>query len=348
MFELVAAVTFSILVSATCSITEAILYSVPWSHIEKLRNSGSKSGKTLFRLRSDVEKPITAILTLNTVANTAGATLAGAAFTNVYGAELMPYFAIGFTVSILLFSEILPKTIGVSYARKLSAFIATPLSVLIFVLTPIIHVSSWMTRKLTPTQKGPSATEDDILAIVSLSRRAGEIKSSEAVSIKNILSLDEKHVSDVMTPRTVTFTLPVDITVKEAQAKLDLKNYSRIPVYAEDHEDIVGVVMRRKIYEELAAGRTDTKMSQLMRPVHFVLDSMALDKVLRNFLELRDHLFVAIDEYGGMCGVVSLEDVLEEILGKEIVDETDRVDDMQMLARKKRKQLTTAKLKKKK
>ncbi|WP_290925232.1 hemolysin family protein [Halodesulfovibrio sp.] len=344
MFELITAVTFSIVVSATCSITEAILYSVPWSHIEKLRSTGSKAGNLLFKLRSDVERPITAILTLNTVANTAGATLAGAAFTKVYGAEYMPYFAICFTIAILLFSEIMPKTIGVSYARQLSGIIAKPLNFLVFTLTPVIYVCSWMTRKLTPSEKGPNATEDDIRAIVSLSRRAGEIESSEEVSIQNILSLDHKHVSEVMTPRTVTFALPVDITVKEAKQLLDMKNYSRIPVYAEDNEDIVGIVMRRYIYEELASGRTETKLSELMRPVHFVLDSVTLDKVLRNFLERRDHLFVAIDEYGGVSGVVSLEDVLEEILGKEIVDETDRVDDMQDLARKKRKQLGKRKL----
>lgn len=344
MFELITAVAFSIIISATCSITEAILYSVPWSHIERLRSTGSKIGTTLFKLRSDVERPITAILTLNTVANTAGATLAGAAFTKVYGAEHMPYFAICFTVSILIFSEILPKTLGVSYSRQLSAFIARPLNFLVFMLTPVIYVCSWMTRKLTPSETGPNATEDDIRAIVSLSRRAGEIEPSEAVSIQNILSLDNKHVHEVMTPRTVSFTLPVDLTVKEAQQKLEMKHYSRIPVYAEDNEDIVGIVMRRSIYEELAAGRTETKLAELIRPVHFVLDSVTLDKVLRNFLERRDHLFVAIDEYGGISGLISLEDVLEEILGKEIVDETDRVDDMQRLAREKRKQLGKGKL----
>ncbi|OBQ54017.1 hemolysin family protein [Halodesulfovibrio spirochaetisodalis] len=344
MFELITAVTFSIIISATCSITEAILYSVPWSHIEQLRNSGSKVGSTLFKLRSDVERPITAILTLNTVANTAGATLAGAAFTKVYGPDLMPYFAICFTISILLFSEILPKTIGVSYARQLSSFIAKPLSFLVFMLTPVIYVCSWMTRKLTPSHTEPNATEEDIRAIVSMSKRAGEIEQSEADSIQNILSLDNKHVHEVMTPRTVIFTLPVALSVKEAQQELDIKHYSRIPVYADDNEDIVGIVMRRRIFEELAAGRTETKLSELMRPVHFVLDSVTLDKVLRNFLERRDHLFVAIDEYGGVSGVVSLEDVLEEILGKEIVDETDRVDDMQLLARNKRKQLGKSKL----
>ncbi|MEZ0575343.1 CNNM domain-containing protein [Halodesulfovibrio aestuarii] len=344
MFELITAVTFSIVISATCSITEAILYSVPWSHIERLRSSGSKAGRTLFKLRSDVERPITAILTLNTVANTAGATLAGAAFTKVYGAEYMPYFAVGFTVSILLFSEIVPKTLGVSYARQLSGVIARPLNGLVIMLSPIIYICSWMTHKLTSSNKGPNATEDDIRAIVSLSRNAGEIDSSEAASIQNILSLDHKHVHEVMTPRTVTFTLPVDITVKEAQQVLDIKHYSRIPVYAENNEDIVGIVMRRFIYEELAAGRTETKLSTLVRPVNFVLDSVTLDKVLRNFLESREHLFVAIDEYGGVSGVVSLEDVLEEILGTEIVDETDRVDDMQLLARSKRKQLGKDKL----
>ncbi len=340
MFELVLSVGLAILISASCSVAEAVLYSVPWSYIERLRTDGRRSGEILFKLRQHVEEPITAVLTLNTVANTAGAAVAGVAFADVFGPQYMAVFAAAFTLAILVFSEILPKTLGVSYARPLAPAIARPLQGLVWLLKPVIVIGGALTRMLTPERKGPHTTEDDIRAVVSLSRRSGSIKPYEETSIRNILSLDHKRVEDIMTPRTVTFSLSADMTVTEAREQGDFWHYSRIPVYDEHNEDMVGVVLRRAILEELAADRDDTKLAEIMRPVHFVLESVTLDKLLLSFLELRMHLFVVLDEYGGLSGVVTLEDVLEEILGKEIVDESDRVEDMRQLARRKRSQLT--------
>lgn len=340
MIELILAVGLAVLISASCSVTEAVLYSVPWSYIERLRNSGKKSGERLYKLRSNVEEPITAVLTLNTVANTAGAAVAGAAFADVFGPKYMAIFAGGFTLLILVLSEIIPKTLGVSYASQLSSVIAAPLTLLVWLLKPAIIVGKWLTKLLTPDMNASHATEDDIRAVVSLSRRAGNIKPYEERSIKNILLLDQKVVSEIMTPRTVTFSLATKTTVEEARQEADFWHYSRIPVYEEDNEDMVGIVLRRAILEELAADRHTTKLSEIMRPVHFVLESVTLDKLLPMFLEQRMHLFVVLDEYGGLAGVVSLEDVVEEILGKEIVDETDRVEDLRQLARRKRNQLT--------
>ncbi|UZP67927.1 hemolysin family protein [Desulfovibrio mangrovi] len=340
MLELILAVTFAIFISASCSVTEAVLYSIPWSYIERLRNEGRRSGEILFKLRQHIEEPITAVLTLNTVANTAGAAVAGAAFADVFGPQYMAVFAAGFTVAILVLSEVIPKTLGVSYARPLAPVIARPLTVLVWCLKPVIVVGAALTRLLTPEKRGPHTTEDDIRAVVSLSRRSGSIKPYEETSIRNILSLDQKRVEDIMTPRTVTFSLSADLTVQQAREQGDFWHYSRIPVYDEHNEDMVGIVLRRAILEEIAADRDETKLSEIMRPVHFVLESVTLDKLLLSFLELRMHLFVVLDEYGGLSGVVSLEDVLEEILGKEIVDETDRVEDLRQLARRKRSQLT--------
>ena len=339
MLELILAVSLAVLISASCSVTEAVLYSIPWSHIEKLRDSGKKSGSILYRLRSNIEEPITAVLTLNTIANTAGAAVAGAAFAEVFPQQYMPAFAGGFTLAILVFSEILPKTLGVSYAPSLAPVIARPLLFLIVALKPAIIVGKWLTTLLTPDEQGPHATEDDIRAVVSLSRRAGTIKPYEETSIRNILLLDQKRVEDIMTPRTVTFALPMDASAAEAREEGDFWHYSRIPVYDEDNEDMVGIVLRRSVLEELAADRHSTRLQEIMRPVHFVLESVTLDKLLPMFLELRMHLFVVLDEYGGLAGVVSLEDVVEEIIGKEIVDETDRVEDLRTLAKRKKKQL---------
>lgn len=340
MVALILAVTISVFVSALCSITEAILYSVPISYVEQLRKSGSAVGKVLYQLRSRIEQPITAVLTLNTVANTAGAAIAGGFAAKVLSPEQMPLFAAIFTVLILVISEILPKVLGVAYARPLATVIAYPVRWLVIVLTPIIWMGSKITRLVMPSSGEPKTTEDDIRAIVSLSRQGGTIQAHKEESISNILSLDKKHVHDIMTPRTVVFSLPMDMTVEEAYERPDFWHYSRIPVYSNGNEDIVGITSRRKVMQAVAEDREQLPLSEIMQPAHYVLETQPLDKLLFQFLDAHVHLFIVLDEYGGLAGVVSLEDVLEEILGREIVDETDRVTDMRALAMQRRDKLT--------
>ncbi|WP_027184868.1 hemolysin family protein [Desulfovibrio inopinatus] len=340
MIELVVAVTFAVLASAFCSVSEAALYSIPWSWIETLRKSGKKSGEDLYRLRSQVERPITAILTLNTFANIAGASLAGAAAVEVMGEQYLWIFTLGFTALILVFGEIIPKTVGVVYNRNIAGVMGPPLRVLVFIMAPIIWVGGLLVKIVDSGKKGPQSTEEDIFALASLTRKAGVIKPYEELSIKNILTLDKKVVRDIMTPRTVVFSLPADMTVAQAREYKSYWPHSRIPVYEnDDAEDVVGIVYRRQVLEALANDQDDVMIGDLMKPVQFALETMTLDRLLIKFLESRMHLFVVLDEYGGVGGVVSLEDVLEEILGKEIVDETDQVADMRELARIQRESL---------
>ncbi len=340
MLDLILSVGLATLISAYCSVSEAVFYSFPRSRIERLRKEGHKSGIILHKLRLNVEKPITAILTLNTVANTAGASIAGAAWSNVYGVETLPLFAIGFTLIILLFSEILPKTLGIVYSHSLGPALARPIEIMVWIFFPVIWVCGFLARLVSKGSKGPQVTEDDIRAMVSLTRKSGAIKPYEALSIANILSLDDKIVEQIMTPRTVVFSLPTEMTVAEAHEKYSAWPHSRIPVYEGDNpEEVVGVIYRRLVFEALADDKDEIKLSELMKPVRFVLENITLDKLLVKFLESRMHLFVVLDEYGGMSGVVTLEDVMEEILGSEIVDETDQVVDMRDLARKRREKL---------
>ncbi len=346
MLELILSVSVATLISAYCSVSEAVFYSFPWSRIETLRKEGHKSGAILHKLRSNVDRPITAILTLNTVAHTAGAAFAGAAWSTVYGVETLPWFTLGFTIVILVLSEILPKTIGVLYCEPLGRALARPMEILIWIFLPVIWICGIFSRLVSRNKacEGPQATEDDIRAMVSLTRRSGAIKPYEALSIANILSLDDKIVEQIMTPRTVVFSLPAEMTVAEAHVKYSAWPHSRIPVYeGDDPEDIVGVIYRRSVFEALADDHDDVKLSELMKPVRFALENITLDKLLVKFLESRMHMFVVLDEYGGMSGVVTLEDVMEEILGSEIVDETDQVVDMRELARRRRKELVVSK-----
>ncbi|MDD4731135.1 MAG: hemolysin family protein [Desulfovibrio sp.] len=338
MIELILAVALATIVSAFCSVAEAVLYSFPWSLVESLKKSDNRrTGLMLERLRNNVEEPITAILTLNTVAHTVGAAIAGAAWASVYGEDSLGMFALAFTVVILLLSEILPKTMGVVYSRTLAPPLARPMLWMVVFFKPVARLATLMGRLIRRNNTAPDASEEDILALVSMTRRAGVIKPYEARSIHNILSLDDKTVAEIMTPRTVVFSLPEGMTVAQARDSRSNWPHSRFPVYeGDDPEDVVGVVYRRQVFEALADDEDDKRLSDLMRPVRFVPESMTLDKVLVRFLESRMHLFVVLDEYGGIAGVVTLEDVLEEILGSEIVDETDQVVDMRDLARRRR------------
>lgn len=340
MLTLVLAFSVAVTVSFLCSLAEAALYAVPWSTIENLRKTGRQSGILLYKMRSEVDKPIAAILTLNTVANTAGSTVAGAAFLAVYGPTHMAIFATVFTIVILAFGEIVPKTLGVAHATPIARFLARPLAWTVKILTPFLWLTSLLTRLLSPPSSTPQISEDDIRAIASLSRQAGRIKPYEENFVRNVLSLDQKRVHEIMTPRTVVFSLPENITVKEAYMDPRIWHFSRIPVYGEDNEDLVGLIERRTLGKRYAEDRTDARLGDIMRPLHFVQESLTLDLLLRELLRERVHLFAVLDEYGGLSGVVSLEDVLEEILGSEIMDESDNVPDLRALARERRRALS--------
>ncbi len=340
MLTLVLAIAIAILVSFFCSLAEAALYAIPWSAIERLRKQKRRSGILLYKMRTNVDKPIAAILTLNTLANTAGSTIAGAAFLAVYGSGHMAIFATAFTILILAFGEIVPKTLGVDHCEAIARFLARPLNIIVKLLTPILWLTSLLTKLISSPSKTPQISEDDIRAIASLSKQAGRIQPYEEKFIKNVLALDQKRVYDIMTPRTVVFSLPENLTVEEAYKDPRIWHFSRIPVYGDDNEDLVGLVERRNLGQCYATDKKDLKLSDIMLPLHFVHESQNLDILLRELLKEKVHLFAVLDEYGGLAGVVSLEDVLEEILGSEIVDESDNVADLRALARERRKALS--------
>lgn len=335
MILLITTVFLVVFISALCSMMEAAIYSVPLTYIESLREKGNKKAKRLYYLHNNIDQPITAVLTLNTIANTAGATIAGAIAATTLHESNMPFFAALLTILILIFGEIIPKTFGVTYSRRIALLLVNPLYFLIIILKPFIILSSFLTRLVSKPSK-PAITEDDIRAITSLSRESGRIKPYEEHVIKNILSLDLKYAHEIMTPRTMVFSLHENLTVAEAYENPTIWNYSRIPLYGENNEDIVGIIQRYEIGRYMTKGETNKKLSEFMQPVRFVLESQTVDHLLLEFLEERQHLFVVLDEYGGLAGVVSLEDVLETMLGREIVDESDTEPDLRALARKRR------------
>ena len=341
MTELILAVGFVIIVSAGCSMFEAVLYSVPLRHLETMVRSSKKSGIILKKLRRDVDKPITAILTLNTIANTAGASIAGAMAASYFGSELLGYFSVFFTLAILIFSEVIPKTAGVVYARQLSNLIAYPLNWLVGLMTPVVWLISILTRIISKNKPKDSVSPDEIKIMAQASLRTGAIERYQEMVIANVLSLGNRYVKDVMTPRTVIFSLNKDIKLEDAYNETKQWEHSRIPVYDNGAEDIVGIVLTKELFKALAEDKGSLLLKDLMRPVRFVVEAARLNNVLMDFINSREKLFAVIDEYGGLSGVISLEDILEEILGREILDEFDQVDDKRKLAKLKRQMLLT-------
>ena len=336
MFELIAAVCFAIIISAFCSLFEAVLYAVPTRHIETMVKAGKPGGNIFKKMRNNVDRPIAAILSLNTIANTAGAAFAGSAASMVFGHQWLAYFSVFFTLSILIFSEILPKTAGVVYGSRMVGFVAYPLKGLVWFMTPAVWLTSLITRIIAPKMTKETVTAEEIMAMTELSLRRGGIKPYQSRIIDGILTLQHKKATDVMTPRTVMFQLSEHLTVEEAIKSQERWEHSRFPVYDQGTEDVVGVVLTRDVFIACAKKKMDTKLTELMLPVHFVAESAPLNSVLMEFLELKQHLFVVIDEYGGLSGLVTLEDIIEEILGREIVDESDEFVDKRELARMRR------------
>ncbi len=361
MTELVLAVSLAVGFSAMCSLFEAVLYSVPISHVEAMAESGKRTGRILRGLRERVDRPISAILSLNTIANTGGAAWAGAAFVVVFdddapgtlvdaaaqahlgaaetgqGAPLW-LFSAAFTLAILLFSEVIPKTAGVVYCRGLAGHVARPLLAMVWIFQPLIWLTGQATRLITRDPGSPDVSVEELLVMARLSHKEGSIDADEAAVIENILGLKEKTVRDIMTPRTVVYSLAVSSTLGQVRDTAQSLNHTRVPVYDSGADDVVGTVHRQDLLAAMAEGQWDRTLEELMRPVDFVADNLTADRLLRRLLERRQHLVMVIDEFGSLGGLVTLEDVLEEILGTEIVDEFDTAVDMRELAHQRRSQ----------
>jgi CBS domain containing-hemolysin-like protein len=335
MLILFIAVGTVLLVSCICSLLEAALYSLSASQIEILAKEHRTSGKILKKLYADIQQPISAILTLNTLANTGGAAIAGAAFVGVFPDTREAYFTIAISLSVLIFSEIIPKTAGVVYARPLARLIAHPIQWLVWIFAPFIWLNRFITQLITRGgQADHGIAPEEIAIIARMSRQAGSISHEQERVISNILSLENLRVRDIMTPRTVVFTLNRNLSLDEARLQAGSWPHSRVPLYAEDREAIVALALRRDVFLAIAEGRENTRLSDVERAVHTVPEAARASQLLQEYITRREHLFVVVDEYGVFSGVITLEDVIEEIVGQEIVGEFDPVVDMRERARR--------------
>ena len=335
MTQIIVVASLTLLASFLCSLFEAVLYAIPPARVDVLRREGGKAGEELARLKADVEEPIAAILTVNTIAHTVGAAWCGAMVGDLFGSAAVGIFAAIFTVLVLAFTEIVPKSFGVQHANKLALLVVRPIKIMIWSVWPIVWVAKRAMHAVAGESGPYSPSEDDVMAASMLSAKGGKVRGQEAQWVRNALLLDRVTAGDLRTPRTVVDSYPADTPLRDLVAEAPNWIHSRLPITeAGDLDKIVGKVHRREVYDRLLLEpETTLTLRDLAHPIEFVPEKLPAHELLDVFLQKRMHLVALRDEYGGFDGLVTLEDVLESLLGQEIVDEHDEVADMQELAR---------------
>jgi|TARA_B110000116_G_C16721354_1_gene529268 CBS domain containing-hemolysin-like protein len=323
----------AIVVSFLCSLLESVLLSVSHAHIAVLVKEGSKRGKLMSALKENINRPLSAILTINTIANTIGAAGVGAQTYSVFGSSWVAMSSIILTLSILFFSEIIPKTLGANYTKPLVGFTAYMIRILIFLVFPMVFIGEKISRLLKrDDQDSSKASREELIAMAELSEDEGAIDSQEGDIIENLMKLDNILAEEVMTPRSVVFSLSDEDTVGKVVNKYSPLVFSRIPIFKNSLDQVVGFVHRYDLVNKQAEDKFDVSMESLMEPVHTVKDSDSVSTILDQFVKRRQQIFIVEDEFGTTTGLITLEDAIETLLGVEIVDEHDNVVDMRKLA----------------
>lgn len=329
-------VFFALAVSFLCSIAEAVLLSITPSYIEEQKEHHPKRSALLKRLRQDnVDQSLAAILTLNTIAHTVGAILSGAQATVVFGSTWFGLFSAIMTLAILFLSEIVPKTIGALYWARLAAPTAVFVNGLIWLLYPLVWLSERVTKLISRGNEVHIFSRQEFLAMARIGEESGQLSDNESQIISNLFRFHLLRVEDIMTPRTVVSALKEDTAIEDALKFITNNPFSRLPVYEKDIHTITGFVLRDDILLREAQDRGRESLKSVKRPIHAVPEQASLSKLLEHLLKHHQHIAVVLDEYGETSGLVTLEDLVETLMGMEIVDEKDSVVDMRVLARKK-------------
>lgn len=329
----------SVSVSFLCSILESVLLSVNMSYVAVLEKVRPSAGKLLRLHKENINKSIASILILNTIANTLGAAAVGAQAAIIFGHDAVVYVSIVLTFAILFFSEIIPKTIGAIYWKQLAPATAYFIRLFIWLTYPIILTTLFVTNRISKgSDDANSLTKEELLESMLLSEDEGVIDEKESDVIENILNLDNIKVGEVLTPRSVIFALDENMTVKEIiETKGDIFKFSRIPVYHESIEEVVGIVMTKRIFKQALEDDSVT-LGSIKKNIFAINENIPVSKALDLFIAKKDHMFLVMDNYDQTEGIITLEDCVETILGVEIVDESDSTVDMRELAKLKMKQ----------
>lgn len=321
-------------ISFLCSVLEAVLLSTPMSFITAKEQEGSKSASLLKDLKNNVDRPVGAILSLNTIAHTIGSAGVGAEVTRLWGDEWFGLASVVLTLLILIFSEIIPKTIGSNSWRSLALPSASVIKTLIYITYPFVILSELITRMFSTKDSNSTTTvsREEVSAMVDMGTDEGVFKESESRIIKSCLKLSNVKAKEIMTPKIVLEMADETITLKEFYDANDWR-FSRIPIYNGDKDNVTGYVLKDIILEELSEDQFDIKLSEMKRPILSFSEDESVFTIWEKMLGQREHISIIVDEFGALRGIVTMEDVLETMIGVEIMDEQDTTTDMQELAR---------------
>ena len=320
-----------------CSILEAVLLSTTVSFAAQKEEEGHAIASILKRYKADIDRPISAILTLNTIANTMGAAAVGAQAAAVFGSSVVGYVSAGLTIAILVFSEIIPKTIGSTYWRSLALSCTRIIRVLVFITYPLVWIFERLTSLIAPEKAPLAVSREEVSAMVNVGVEEGVFEAKENKLIQSLLKLEDVKAEEIMTPATVVSTAIETMTLGEFDERdeEEFHTHSRIPVYDEEEEYIKGYVLRSDVLDDLTDDKFSKRLSRLVRPILTFPESEAVSNIWERMLATKEHISVIVDEYGSLRGIVTMEDVIETMLGVEIVDENDEAVDMQDMAREK-------------
>ena len=336
MTAFVIAVSLTIGVSAFCSVLEAMVLSTTSAEIESMRKKSTKRGGLFGKIMEEINDTLSAILTLNTIANTAGASIVGTLAADVLQSTSAGVVAGAMTFLILIFSEIIPKNVGVAYRNWIQPVSVYPLCLIRFLMKPVTYFTRGFVRLIVKEQETSSAeTEDEIKLLAEKGAKEGKLRPAEASVINNALTLDDVAINDIMTPRTVVFALEDDRTVGEVFNEFHNIPFARIPVYKETIDNVVGFVRRRDLLKVIADDGHDTQLTEMLESALFVPETANGADTLQSFLAKHQQMAIVVDEFGSVTGVVTMEDIIEHILGREIFEKDDVAVDMRELARAK-------------
>lgn len=333
MFLLIIYALTALVFSFLCSIAESVILSVTSAHIATLEEQKKPAGARLRKLKKNVDQPLAAILTLNTIAHTVGAAGVGAQASAVFGNASLGVTSAVLTFLILVFSEIIPKSLGAHYWRQLAPATALGLKWLIRMLYPFVKLSEMLTGKLKEEPGRHGLSRQEFASVAKISLKEQQLEPQEFKIMQNLLNLRDIRVSDVMTPRTVVFSADESLSVTEFLSIPRPHSFSRIPIYRQVPGSVQGFVLYADLLMAQANGQGELPLQHFQRTIHATLDSMALSQALDDLMRKKAHLMLVVNEYGEMVGIVTQEDVFETLLGLEIIDESDTVEDMQKLAR---------------
>lgn len=336
MTAFVLAVVLTLAVSFCCSLLEALILSTTVAEIEALKRRSPRRGQALERLKLEIADTISTILTLNTIANTLGATIVGALAARLFGETWLGIVSAGMVLGILIFSEVIPKNLGVVYRVALQPYVALPLVALRRLLYPITFLCNLAVRFLVKEKPAETSSEEEIILLAERSAKEGKLTPAESRMIVNALSLDDVRVSEIMTPRIVVTALERDQTVAEVFAQHKNIPFARIPVYRDHLDHVIGMVRRRDLLKAAANDQDTTPVGELAQEVHFIPETVSAAAAMQMCLKTHQQLLVVVDEFGSVAGVVTMEDIIEHIIGREIFEKDDVAIDMRELARSRR------------